>query len=91
MKCPKCESENQVSKLYPQGSYETLAGTHSYYDEEGKYHSHNSNKTTSIYVCSNRHQFRIDRINKSFCCDSIQEHNHITILEDAIGGIIISC
>lgn len=57
MKCPKCIAEGKTSKVYPGGSSVTLMGWDTYYDEDGKFHSHDPNWVTTAYRCSNDHNW----------------------------------
>lgn len=57
MKCPECEQNGDVSKLFAVGETKTMLGWNPYYDEEGVYHAHDPNRTTVHYRCSNGHSF----------------------------------
>lgn len=70
-KCPFCVEEGLKSILYPNGSSETLMGWKSYYDEEGLYHSHNPNITTTNYSCSNGHNYNIEIKYGCYNCGTI--------------------
>lgn len=55
MRCPECVASAKTSLVYPQGSSCTLMAFSPYYDEEGKYHSHDGNRITDRYRCSEGH------------------------------------
>jgi len=57
MKCPQCQQEGKKSIITIGFSTTTLMSTHAYYDEDGKYHFHNPNITTTEYSCSNGHEW----------------------------------
>jgi hypothetical protein len=59
MKCPRCVEEGRTSKVYSEGGRTTLRGYTPYYDEDGVYHSHNPNRITTSYRCSNDHKWRV--------------------------------
>ena len=84
MKCPVCEKENQTSRVYADdGGIVTLVGYCPYYDEDGKYHSHDPNVMTSTYTCSNRHYFQIKRSNKCWCGWNKEKEDEVTILDNS--------
>lgn len=55
MRCKTCISENERSKIFALSSTQTLMGHNSYYDEDGKPHSHNPNLLSQNFRCSNGH------------------------------------
>lgn len=55
MICPQCQKEGKKSIIYPGMGYTTLVWNPPFYDENGKYHHHDTNATTSEYKCSNGH------------------------------------
>ena len=57
MKCPQCTKEGKKSQVYPGMCTTTLLFCPPYYDEDGKYHNHDSNTTTTQYKCSNGHEW----------------------------------
>lgn len=57
--CPVCAENNQTSIVKNYSSSSTLMYCQPYYDEQGNYHNHDSNKTTTHYKCSNGHSFTI--------------------------------
>lgn len=59
MKCPKCVEEGKKSTLHGGHGMVTALYCPSYYDEEGVYHHHDMNTTTSSYHCSNGHKMII--------------------------------
>ena len=58
MKCPRCVEGNKRSFVYVGMSLTTLMATHTYYDEDGKLHYDNPNKTTTNYSCSEGHKWQ---------------------------------
>ena len=57
--CPVCQENNQTSKVTELTSSVTTSYSSPFYDEEGNYHNHDSNKTTTNYQCSNGHSFKV--------------------------------
>lgn len=67
MKCQECEAENKKSSVYPGMSMSTSMGYHQYYDEDGRYHDHDPNFTTTGYRCSNGHEWKEHYRSKCWC------------------------
>jgi len=59
-KCPICQKEGKISRVYKQGCMSTLMATYAYYDENGEYHFEDPNTTTCGYKCSEGHSFIVD-------------------------------
>ena len=59
MICEACKSEGKTSRVFAGMSYTTAAYYPPFYDEEGRYHSHDGNTTSTTYECSNGHRFYI--------------------------------
>lgn len=57
MFCPECQKAGQPSKVYVGISRETCIGVTQFYDEGGKWHNHNPNRTTTEYTCSEGHKW----------------------------------
>ena len=57
MKCPECIKLGLRSKIFAGMSSGTLMCCHPFYDEDGVYHHHDYNKTTTNYSCSNGHSW----------------------------------
>ncbi len=55
--CPTCQENNLTSKVTELTSSTTAMYCKPFYDEEGNYHNHDSNKTTTVFECSNGHSF----------------------------------
>ena len=53
MICPECKKEGKKSIVYPGYGSTTLMYCQPFYDENGKYHHHDMNTTTTPYSCSN--------------------------------------
>lgn len=69
MKCPRCIEESQKSKVYVGISTSTLLHSPPFYDEEGRFHYHDPNTTTTHYSCSNDHDWQESACNKCWCED----------------------
>ena len=70
MKCPACVEEGKVSRWYPPEWWSsTSMGFSTYYDEEGRYHSHDPNSSWSSASCSNGHRFFVQQGNRCSNCD----------------------
>ena len=57
MKCPECEQVSLQSKVYVRNGAVTCLGWQPFYDENGTYHSHNPNRHTVSYQCSEGHNW----------------------------------
>lgn len=58
MKCPTCVEQETKSCVYPGMGSVTMMGWQAYYDEDGMYHSHDPNWTTTGYRCSEGHYWQ---------------------------------
>jgi hypothetical protein len=67
MICPKCKEEGKRSTVQPGFSSTTAMGYAPYYDEEGRFHRHDPNVTTTEYTCSNGHTWK-DKTKPSCHC-----------------------
>ena len=68
MICLKCKENGLKSIIRPGASSSTLIYNCPYYDEDGKYHYHDMNTTTTNYTCSNGHQWVIVSSRQSCWC-----------------------
>lgn len=57
MKCPECEKEGKLSKVWVGPESTTLLQVKEFFDENGVYHYHDLNVTTRNFTCSNQHSF----------------------------------
>lgn len=57
MKCPVCAEAGERSKVFVLGSSSTMMACPPYYDEDGQYHTHNTNRVATQFRCSNRHMW----------------------------------
>lgn len=55
MKCPECQKEGKKSTVCVRFGETTLMYCSPFYDEEGNYHYHDINDTTTFYECSRKH------------------------------------
>ena len=60
MICPQCKAEDKKSRVWLGHTMSTSAGYSSHYDEDGHYHSHDPNRSTTSYSCSNGHRWSED-------------------------------
>ena len=67
LKCPTCVKEKKKSKVYPGISQTTLSYTPPFYDEEGAYHNHDANTTTTPHKCSNGHEWELKSHHFCWC------------------------
>jgi hypothetical protein len=65
--CQECKKEGKKSRVYVGGGMTTLMGVSSFYDEEGRYHMHDPNTTTTDFSCSNGHRWTESRRNPCWC------------------------
>jgi len=87
-KCPKCVEQGKRSKLYGgDGGTRTLMSFTVYHDEDGQYHSHDPNRLTSGYQCSEGHRFSVTY--SSACPSCTYGHNPIEVryFEDEVKDI----
>ncbi len=59
MICEKCKDRGPESQARQGMSYTTAMCSDTYYDEKGKRHYHDPNKSTTEYRCSNGHTWTI--------------------------------
>ena len=57
MICPQCKKQGLKSKVFNESSFSTAMAGPSYYDEDGNYHYHSPNTTTTNYYCSYNHRW----------------------------------
>lgn len=69
MKCPQCVKEGKKSIVYPGSSSTTNMHWDPYYDEDGKYHSHDPNHHTKDYCCSKGHMWIKSGLDRCPNCD----------------------
>lgn len=62
MKCPECVEQGKKSRVYPGVGATTLMGWSSYYDEDGQFHKHDPNTTTTGYRCSEGHTWQRESV-----------------------------
>lgn len=55
MICPECQKQGLRSRVTPGPIVTTLMYCPPFYDEDGKYHSHDANSSSTSYSCSNGH------------------------------------
>lgn len=55
MKCPTCVAQGERSFVYPGSTSTTALGFQQFYDEEGVWHVHDPNRSTTSYSCSRSH------------------------------------
>lgn len=67
MFCKECKKLGLKSKVYPGLSSVTLLYCPPFYDEEGNYHDHDSNTTTTEYSCSNGHKWTEETTGSCWC------------------------
>ncbi len=67
MICPQCKKEGKKSKVYVSMGTSTLLFCPPLYDEDGKYHDHDSNITTQEYTCSNGHKWATETHGSCWC------------------------
>ncbi len=69
MKCPVCIEKDLKSRVSIGMSLSTLMYCAPYYDEDGKYHSHDSNTHTTNYSCSHGHTWSESSTGTCPSCD----------------------
>lgn len=79
MKCPVCIEKGLKSNVYPGVSMSTLMYCAPYYDENGKYHSHDMNRHTTNYNCSHGHTWSESSTGICPSCDFGKDSKSVTI------------
>jgi RNA polymerase subunit RPABC4/transcription elongation factor Spt4 len=79
MKCPVCVEKNLKSNVYVGMSTSTAMYCAPYYDEDGKYHSHDGNTHTTSYSCSNGHTWAESNTGTCPSCDFGKDSHSIKI------------
>lgn len=69
MICPKCKELGQKSTVTGGMGTCTAMWFEPWYDEDGKYHNHDSNRRSYNYNCSKGHQIFVSPSNKCSSCD----------------------
>lgn len=59
MICERCQQEGKRSTVQGGAGITTLMGYSAYWDQDGDYHCHNPNITTTSYHCSNGHHWTV--------------------------------
>jgi hypothetical protein len=67
MKCPTCVAEGKKSTVSVGIGMTTCAYYTPFYDEDGKYHYHDGNITTTELSCSNGHTWAQRSGNSCWC------------------------
>ena len=68
MICPECAKVGMTSRVYPGVGSQTLVYYPPFYDEQGRYHDHDRNTTTTDYTCSNGHVWAEARMPEKCWC-----------------------
>lgn len=55
--CQQCQSDGKKSSVRSHGCTRTLLHCEPFYDEDGRYHHHDSNTTKEAFSCSNGHNW----------------------------------
>lgn len=80
MKCPACIEKELKSRVYVGMSTSTLMYCTPYYDEDGEYHSHDSNTHATNYSCSNGHDWIESSTGICPSCDFGKNSKQIRVL-----------
>jgi len=67
MICPECKKLGLKSKIFIGLSYTTALNGSQFFDEEGRFHDHDPNTTTTSYSCSNGHSWIVKSNKKCWC------------------------
>lgn len=66
--CVTCKSEGRTSRIHKKGSSRvTLVHYPGFYDEEGRFHLHDSNVRTESLRCSNGHEWTERSSGRCWC------------------------
>jgi hypothetical protein len=76
MKCPECQAEGERSTVHAGAGFSTCMGYDRFWDEDGAYHSHDPNITTTSYRCSRGHSWPEEQFGRCPAegCDWGSEH-----------------
>lgn len=69
MICDKCKEEGLKSTVWPGSTMSTAMSINRYYDEDGNYHLHDGNVSSSSFSCSNGHSWSVKTKSR---CPSVQ-------------------
>lgn len=78
MKCPKCVEDGERSTLTGGVGTTTLMYAAPFYDEDGNYHDHNPNATTTSYQCSRGHRITVTTHRRCGSCDWGSNSDQVT-------------
>jgi len=67
MICPTCNVEGKTSRVTIGRGSVTLVYSAPFYDEQGKFHKHDTNTHTQEYTCSNGHRWTEQSKNECWC------------------------
>ena len=67
MICETCKAEGKTSRVFDRGGSTTCAYYQPFYDENGKWHNHDGNITTTGYECSNGHRWTVESTGSCWC------------------------
>ena len=67
LKCPECVELGLRSTVTVGVGMTTLMNTHQFYDEDGKYHFHDPNHSSTSYTCSQGHEWSTSHVSKCWC------------------------
>ncbi len=81
MICPMCASQGLKSKVRLFGTSTTCMAFNTWYDEEGKYHSHDPNWNSTGFECTNKHGGVIKKKNKCPSCSYGSKSEEIKVFD----------
>lgn len=67
MKCKECTKKGIKSNVFIGQSSTTLMSHIPFYDYNGKYHNHDPNAITTLYSCSNGHDWSESSHSECWC------------------------
>jgi len=68
MICSTCKNNNEKSKVYIVGTFYDLKEPQDrFFDENGKWHVHDTNPTINKYQCTNGHEWSEKKYAKCWC------------------------
>lgn len=88
--CPVCAAANQRSTVWSGGTGTTCAGFTPYWDDQGVYHSHDTNRHRTRYNCSNGHVWTREWYRKCPSCAWVHAEPRIHVQLTAATGQIKS-
>lgn len=90
VRCPQCVAAGARSTVRTSGVSRTLACSQEYWDEDGRYHSHDPNRHTTRWFCSNGHVWAVNSYPVCPSCGWQFKETQVNIVEPRPPGTPIA-